>query len=78
MAIKQTHVGAPGSEQGMGVDVGAQPGTGTLGSDNQASVSQTPTAPHGTANLNDFNDVEDEPTASSTGTYQSGMNNNQR
>lgn len=76
MAIKQTHVGAPGSEQGLGVDVGAQAGTGSLGNEAQSGATSSPraTAPHGSANLADMNDADHEASASSSiGMYQSGI-----
>jgi hypothetical protein len=45
MAIEQVRTGAPGSEQGMGVDVGAQAGTGQLGaSDGQGGLMQQATS----------------------------------
>ena len=43
MAIRQTREGAPGSEQHMGVDVGAQAGTGSLFGRDAGEMMQTAT-----------------------------------
>ena len=85
MAIKQRRTGTPGSEQGMGVDVGAQAGNrrpegrneGHLGRRTQPGYG---IAPRGEANLDNLNDAETEQnTSTNTGTHQSGAtsNNNQ-
>ena len=69
MAIKQVRTGPPGSEQGLGVDVGAQAGTRRykLGDREKPDTSQnqprSSTHPRGDAN---------QPTSTDTETDESG------